>query len=125
MGHDDAAVHDRGCHLDRATDLNQEQVGEARSGDAPDLEGLSVVFHNEGPYRRRQGHRSDPLGRTTAAAGHILTLAAELLHGVWFSFTAMPDTRASQKMFVMPGIPLGFRVAMRPCYRCGLPDIPE
>lgn len=62
---------------------------------------------------------------TTAANVHDLTPAAELLHGQETVVYADAGYQGIEKREEMKGKAVGFRVAMRPGKRRGLPDTPE
>jgi IS5 family transposase len=62
---------------------------------------------------------------TTAANVHDLTPAAELLHGEETVVYADAGYQGIEKRAEMEGKGIGFRVAMRPGKRRGLPDTPE
>ena len=118
-GRDDAAGHDRECHLDRGDQLNQVQGWKARSRDAPDPERQPVVFRYESACRHRQALGPDPFGGWTYTNVHDLTPVAELMHGD----QKVVDGDAGYKDFAkrpeMAGKIKEVRVAIRPGKRRG------
>ena len=71
--HQDREGHDRGRDDHRRAELDQEQGGQARPGDAPDGEGPAVVFRDEGARRSGQQDEADPHG--TGVGGQRRTIA--------------------------------------------------
>ena len=61
--------------------LDQERREGARSADAPDQEGQSVVFRHEGASGRRQPIEAHPRHRATPANVHDAKVLGDLLHG--------------------------------------------